>query len=373
MTIRMTAKNEIVLYGTVGVDFWDEDYFTARQVREALAGMSGDITVRLNSGGGIADEGQAIYRSLAEHDGHVRIVIDGAAASAASLIAMAGDEIIMPAGSWMLIHDPANAGTFGRGTQNDHEHMARMLDVIASSYAGVYAAKAGITVEQARQIMRDETVYGPADAFAMGFATQVDEMATASAAAPFPYHVYANAPKGLAGVPGARPAKEAVMAMVAGMPRVSGEDVSMTDKPNPAAGSPAAEDVKDKAATVEPKRDAQETMAQAVGAERQRIVAVLGPTISQDSYEVGPEFRERFILAEPGSDAYFRASSNGGKFMFDLPAYIIARLERSGVQASSLGHCTYVDEARFYSYRRSVHKSEPDYGRLMSAITLEDD
>ncbi|MCC0043260.1 MAG: peptidoglycan editing factor PgeF [Brucellaceae bacterium] len=109
-----------------------------------------------------------------------------------------------------------------------------------------------------------------------------------------------------------------------------------------------------------------------LGAERQRIVAVLGPTISQDSYEVGPEFRERFILAEPGSDAYFRASSNGGKFMFDLPAYIIARLERSGVQASSLGHCTYVDEDRFYSYRRSVHKSEPDYGRLMSAITLED-
>lgn len=270
MTIRMTAKNEIVLYGTVGVDFWDEDYFTARQVREALASMSGDITVRLNSGGGIADEGQAIYRSLAEHDGNVRIVIDGAAASAASLIAMAGDEIIMPAGSWMLIHDPANAGTFGRGTQNDHEHMARMLDVIASSYAGVYAAKAGITVEQARQIMRDETVYGPADAFAMGFATHVDEMATASAAAPFPYHVYANAPKGLAGVPGARPAKEAVMAMVAGMPRVSGEDVSMTDKPNPAAGSPAAEDVKDKAATVEPKRDAQEMIAQAVSADRQR-------------------------------------------------------------------------------------------------------
>ena len=109
-----------------------------------------------------------------------------------------------------------------------------------------------------------------------------------------------------------------------------------------------------------------------LGAERQRIVAVLGPTISQDSYEVGAEFRERFVLAEPGSDTYFRASSNGGKFMFDLPAYIIARLERSGVQASSLGHCTYVDEDRFYSYRRSVHKSEPDYGRLMSAITLED-
>lgn len=109
-----------------------------------------------------------------------------------------------------------------------------------------------------------------------------------------------------------------------------------------------------------------------LGAVRGRIVAVLGPTISQAAYEVGPEFRERFLAAEPGADVHFARSSNDGRFMFDLPAYIVARLERAGVGASDVSRCTYSDEDRFYSYRRSVHKSEPDYGRLMSAILLEE-
>lgn len=109
-----------------------------------------------------------------------------------------------------------------------------------------------------------------------------------------------------------------------------------------------------------------------LGAERAQTVAVLGPTISQDNYEVGPEFRERFVVAEPGSDIYFRASGSEGRYMFDLQAYIVARLERAGVTASAIGRCTYAEEEYFYSYRRSVHKHEPDYGRLMSAIILED-
>jgi YfiH family protein len=114
------------------------------------------------------------------------------------------------------------------------------------------------------------------------------------------------------------------------------------------------------------------TAMEGLGADRDHIVAVLGPTISRDSYEVGPEFRERFMLAEPATDTYFRASSNGGKFMFDLPAYIVDRLARAGVSVSAVGRCTYAEENQFYSYRRSVHKQEPDYGRLMSAIILED-
>ncbi|MBO6726963.1 MAG: peptidoglycan editing factor PgeF [Rhizobiaceae bacterium] len=109
-----------------------------------------------------------------------------------------------------------------------------------------------------------------------------------------------------------------------------------------------------------------------LGGARGRIVAVLGPTISQAAYEVGPEFRERFLAEEPDADVRFVPSSNCGRFMFDLPAYIVARLERAGVEAIDIGHCTYADEDRFYSYRRSVHKSEPDYGRLMSAILLEE-
>ncbi|MBO6718774.1 MAG: peptidoglycan editing factor PgeF [Rhizobiaceae bacterium] len=109
-----------------------------------------------------------------------------------------------------------------------------------------------------------------------------------------------------------------------------------------------------------------------LGARRERIKAVLGPSISQASYEVGPEFRERFVAVEPGSSAYFVPSATEGRHMFDLEAYTVERLNRAGVEASALGRCTYREEENFYSYRRSVHRSEPDYGRQMSAIILED-
>jgi YfiH family protein len=111
-----------------------------------------------------------------------------------------------------------------------------------------------------------------------------------------------------------------------------------------------------------------------LGAARERIVAVLGPTISTDAYEVGPEFVARFIAAEPTDEEFFRASPRDGHAFFDLPAYIVARLTRAGLGGvHNLGLCTYSDEARFFSYRRATHRGEPDYGRLLSAIALRAD
>jgi YfiH family protein len=108
-----------------------------------------------------------------------------------------------------------------------------------------------------------------------------------------------------------------------------------------------------------------------LGARRDRIVAVLGPMISQDAYEVGPELVAQFTAEEEGNARFFRPSAREGRSMFDLPAYIGARLERAGVGAfADLGLCTYSDEARFYSYRRATHRGEPDYGRLIAAIAL---
>ncbi len=108
-----------------------------------------------------------------------------------------------------------------------------------------------------------------------------------------------------------------------------------------------------------------------LGAAREKIVAVLGPTISADAYEVGPEFSARFLEAEASNTRFFRPSSRADHSMFDLPAYIVARLEAAGLATvGNLGLCTYADEARFYSYRRATHRGEPDYGRLLSAITL---
>jgi YfiH family protein len=108
-----------------------------------------------------------------------------------------------------------------------------------------------------------------------------------------------------------------------------------------------------------------------LGAERSRIVAVLGPTISQAAYEVGPEFLAQFRDTDAASEAFFRPSERAGHALFDLPGYIGARLEAADIgEHEILGHCTYSEENHFFSYRRATHRGEPDYGRLISAIAL---
>jgi len=109
---------------------------------------------------------------------------------------------------------------------------------------------------------------------------------------------------------------------------------------------------------------------EAAGAKRARISAVIGPTISQRAYEVGPEFLDRFIADDPDAARFF-AGGTGDRMLFDLPSYGLSRLRAAGVgHAEWTGHCTYSDPTRFFSYRRSVHAKEADYGRLMSAIRL---
>jgi YfiH family protein len=108
-----------------------------------------------------------------------------------------------------------------------------------------------------------------------------------------------------------------------------------------------------------------------LGAERAGIVAAIGPLIRQHSYEVGAEFVERFTLADADNARFFIASSRENHAMFDLAGFIRMRLENAGVlMIDDLGIDTYSDE-RFYSYRRAVHRGEPDYGRHVHAIVLE--
>jgi polyphenol oxidase len=109
---------------------------------------------------------------------------------------------------------------------------------------------------------------------------------------------------------------------------------------------------------------------EALGAKRGRIHAVIGPTISQKAYEVGPEFFDRFRDEDPDSTRFF-VNGPSGRMHFDLPGYGLFRLRAAGVgQAEWTGHCTYSDAARFYSYRRTTHAGEADYGRLISTIRL---
>ena len=109
---------------------------------------------------------------------------------------------------------------------------------------------------------------------------------------------------------------------------------------------------------------------EALGARRDRIVAVIGPCISQTSYEVGQEFYESFTDDAPDCRRFF-ASGNGDRYLFDLPSYGLWRLREAGVgHAEWTRHCTYRDPARFYSYRRTTHAGEADYGRQISVIRL---
>lgn len=108
----------------------------------------------------------------------------------------------------------------------------------------------------------------------------------------------------------------------------------------------------------------------ALGAERSRIRAVLGPTISQKAYEVGPEFLDAFLADDTEAGRFF-AQGVADRLQFDLPGYILWRLRAAGVaEAEWTRHCTYSDPERFFSYRRTTHTKEADYGRLIAAIRL---
>ncbi len=108
-----------------------------------------------------------------------------------------------------------------------------------------------------------------------------------------------------------------------------------------------------------------------LGAPPDTIHAALGPTINQASYEVGPEFRDTFLTKDASSSEFFEPSTREDHWLFDLPAYVRSRLAHAGVASvSDRSVCTYADEGRFFSFRRTTHRSEPDYGRQISAISI---
>jgi YfiH family protein len=110
------------------------------------------------------------------------------------------------------------------------------------------------------------------------------------------------------------------------------------------------------------------------GADRNRVVAALGPMIRQPNYEVGPEFVARFTAADAANERYFKPSARADHAQFDLPGYIAARLRRAGVdRIEDIGRCTYAEPREFFSYRGSTHRGEPDYGRHVNGIALSED
>jgi ATP-dependent protease ClpP protease subunit len=284
----LIVNGELVLYGYVGQSDWDMPGFLARDVLDALLLIDGDVTVRLNSGGGLAMEGLAIYNTLrlhAQRNGvKILVIVDSAAVSAASLIAMAGDEVTMLPGSLMMIHDPS---TVVIGTADEQRQSADITDKMADQFAAVYAQKAGITPDEARAIMKAETWYTPEEAVAAGFADAVGE-GDAKAVALFDYRLYANSPSPLTllatasatmfqpkAAPAAQPQEtsmklEELIAMLAARFKSPADDVQMFLNQAIGAGIPLAELtplVKDAA-----------TMAAAKSAVQAKAAALLGVT-----------------------------------------------------------------------------------------------
>ncbi|MEP5580363.1 MAG: head maturation protease, ClpP-related [Nitratireductor sp.] len=202
--MNVLIDGEIVLHGVVGDDFWS-DGFVARDVIDALArlGRAADVTVRINSGGGIATEGAAIYSVLKAHGGKVSVVVEGIAASAASIIAMAGETVTMTTGAIMMIHEPSGITL---GTSADHEKSVEMLEAVADSLADIYAEKTGRSREECRADMREELWLTADEAVEKGYAdaTEGDAGEDAPPVAAFDYRIYQHAPERIVALADAR-------------------------------------------------------------------------------------------------------------------------------------------------------------------------
>ena len=239
--MAVLVDGELVLYGFVGESYFGKG-FTAAEVMDALAelGRDTDVPVRINSGGGYAYEGIAIYNALLAHRGQVSVQIDAVAASSASVIAMAGDSITMRAGANMMLHDPSGV-TFG--TEAEHQKSIKALARLASGMASIYAEKSGEDATAIRADMKSELWLTGAEAVERGFATATSGQAAEPVAA-FDYRVYANAPRPLVALAEKERwtfnASHLSAARAAPFPAQPKEPSDMAQTPPPAAPTPTA-------------------------------------------------------------------------------------------------------------------------------------
>lgn len=193
MARNLLVDGELILFGMVGSDFFDEG-FTAEQVVRALAehGRSKALTVRVNSGGGFLDDGKAIFNALRAHRGKVTCYIEGVAASAASVLCCGAGEIIMRLGTTMMIHNPQ---AFAMGDIGEFEKSIAMLEAETAVMIDIYAEQTGRDAEDIAAEMEAETWLTPEQAKEKGYCDKIEKGAKAIKASAFPYRqLYANAP-----------------------------------------------------------------------------------------------------------------------------------------------------------------------------------
>lgn len=175
-TAPMAASSDddtITMFDVIGEDWWTGGGVTAKRVSAALRAIGDkDVTVKINSPGGDMFEGIAIYNLLRSHPAKVTVEVLGWAASAASIIAMAGDEIRMGLGTFMMVH---NAWGVVIGNRHDMREAAELFDGFDSAIADIYEARTGLTRAEIVKLMDAETFMGPSEAVKNGFADVVDD------------------------------------------------------------------------------------------------------------------------------------------------------------------------------------------------------
>jgi ATP-dependent protease ClpP protease subunit len=164
---------EILLYGAIGENPWDPDSISAKDFAEELKKLSPkvkNIELRVNSGGGSVFEGMTIFQRLKDHPAKVTAYVDGFAASIASIIIMAADDIVMGEGSMLMIHKPL---VMTYGNADEHERMIDILDKIESQMITIYAKKTGLSRSEISTALAKETWYTAEQAVESNFANKV--------------------------------------------------------------------------------------------------------------------------------------------------------------------------------------------------------
>ncbi|EAA7680017.1 Clp protease ClpP [Salmonella enterica] len=162
-----TDDNTISVFDVIGQDYWGEG-ITAKRIAGALRAMNGaDVTVNINSPGGDMFEGLAIYNLLREYEGHVTVKVLGIAASAASIIAMAGDDIQIGRGAFLMIH---NCWVVAMGNRHDFAELSASLEPFDNAMADIYAARSGLDMATVQKLMDAESYIGGSDAVEKGLA-----------------------------------------------------------------------------------------------------------------------------------------------------------------------------------------------------------
>src|SRR5690606_11193118 len=168
--IQAAAEDDrtISVLDVIGQDWWTGEGVTSKRIAGALRSLGkGPVTVNINSPGADVFEGLAIYNLLREHPGEVTVEVLGLAASAASIIAMAGDEVQVPRAGFLMIH---NAWVIAAGNRNELRGVADYLEPFDAAMADIYAARTGDSLDDMAALMDAETWIGGSDAVARGFA-----------------------------------------------------------------------------------------------------------------------------------------------------------------------------------------------------------